>query len=190
MSILTVAILAEFSSADGVSLAISDPRNPTFSIFSRSGYMFPQGPFAAESLYWFNPGDYGNNGIGYTVGGYMQWATRWTIQAPIEGRLLECGVFIFIDQYGPMPEAGDMNIYYGTDTCPVTPLGIGFTWPPDTANCWHAYDCSGENIMLSEGEYWLWANQRHNTGQVSRWLRHGPRVQRLRRLDLLPRLLG
>lgn len=119
-----------------------------------------------DSLYYYNPDQVGAEGLGLTSGGLLHWAVRFTIDSAHAGKLLESGVYIYIDTCGPMPEPGSMNVYSGTANNPGTPLGAGYTFGPVQIDSWQVYDCSSENIWLTPGmELWVWAQQTHDPGQ-------------------------
>ncbi len=131
------------------------------------------GPKTLDSLYYYNEIAY--NSIGLTAGGLMHWAARFTIDAAHAGKLMEAGVFIYVNCSGGYSYPGFINVYSGTDTSPGSPIGVGDTFGPVTTDGWQVYDCSPEDIILTPGtELWVWVQQQHIQGQCPAACDHGP----------------
>ncbi len=130
---------------------------------------------APETLKWYP--DEAVNAIGYTNGGLLTWAARFTIADSTAGQILEAGVYIYIGSYGAMPAPGTLNVYLGTANDAGSPIGTGYVFGPVDVDGWQVYDCSSEGLTANSGdEIWVVASQQHDAGQYPAAVGSGPHV--------------
>jgi len=141
--------------------------------------MAERGHLPYDSLYWYNPGQIDLNCFGFSGGGTLDYAVRFTIDTPHAYQMVEeTGIYIHIGSSGPMPAPGFVNIYDGTATQPVAPLGTEKSFGPVNVDGWQVQDWFSDFIWLYPSqEIWIWVKQQHDPGQSPGACDAGPAVR-------------